>query len=126
PLSYVRAIAEDPNKKGLLFAGTGHGFYYSTDDGGHWRELQTGLPRAPVSWVVVQKQFHDVVVSTYGRGLYILDDITPLEQGGPTTTEAARLFPPRPTYRWTRRGRAAINFALNAAPRDQLQLQILD
>ena len=46
----------------------------------HWTEVSAGLPRAPVSWVVVQKQFHDVVVSTYGRGLYVLDDITPLEQ----------------------------------------------
>ena len=64
----------------MLFAGTGHGFYYSLDDGAHWTELATGLPHAPVTWIVVQKQFHDVVVSTYGRGMYILDDITPLEQ----------------------------------------------
>ena len=48
-----------------------------------WRALelvQNGLPHAPISWVVVQKQFHDLVVATYGRGFYILDDITPLEQ----------------------------------------------
>ena len=59
-------------------------------------KLSAGLPHAPVSWVVVQKQFHDVVVSTYGRGLYVLDDITPLEQGTPATTDAAaHLFAPR-------------------------------
>src|SRR5438093_1063136 len=80
PLSYVKAVAENPNKRGMLFAGTGHGFFYSTDEGAHWTELSAGLPHAPVSWIVVQKQFHDVVVSTYGRGLYVLDDITPLEQ----------------------------------------------
>ena len=62
----------------------------------HWTELSAGLPHAPVSWVVVQKQFHDVVVSTYGRGLYVLDDITPLEQATPATTDAAaHLFAPR-------------------------------
>jgi hypothetical protein len=127
PLSYVKAVAENPNKPGMLFAGTGHGFYYSTDDGGHWTEVSAGLPRVPVSWVVVQKQFHDVVVSTYGRGLYVLDDITPLEQTTATTTEAAaHLFAPRSTYRWTQRGRALINFSLKSAPGGPVQLQVLD
>ena len=99
PLSYVKAVAENPNKQGMLFAGTGHGFFYSTDDGGHWTELAAGLPHAPVSWIVVQKQFHDVAISTYGRGLYVLDDITPLEQATPATTDAAaHLFAPRPAY----------------------------
>ena len=127
PLSYVKAVAEDPNKQGLIFAGTGHGFYYSNDDGGHWTELSAGLPRAPVSWVVVQKQFHDVVVSTYGRGLYVLDDITPLEQGTPATTDAAvHLFTPRPAYRWTQRGRALINYSLKTVPKGAVQLQVLD
>jgi photosystem II stability/assembly factor-like uncharacterized protein len=126
PLSYVKAVAENPNKQGMLFAGTGHGFYYSTDDGGHWTEVAAGLPRAPVSWIAVQKQFHDVAISTYGRGLYVLDDITPLEQGAPATTDAVRLFTPRPAYRWTQRGRAIINYALKSAPRGQVQLQIVD
>ena len=127
PLSYVKAVAENPNRPGMLFAGTGRGFYYSMDDGAHWTEVSAGLPRAPVSWVVVQKQFHDVVVSTYGRGLYVLDDITPLEQAGPPTTEAApHFYPPRPAYRWTQRGRALLNFSLNAEPREPVQLQITD
>ncbi|HXI26956.1 MAG TPA: hypothetical protein VNG89_00995, partial [Vicinamibacterales bacterium] len=127
PLSYVKAVAENPNKQGQLFAGTGHGFFYSNDDGAHWTEIAAGLPKAPVSWVVVQKQFHDVVVSTYGRGIYVLDDITPLEQGTPATTDAAmHLFTPRSAYRWTQRGRASVNFSLKAAPRGQAELQILD
>jgi len=127
PLSYVKAVAENPNKAGMLFAGTGHGFFYSTDDGGHWTELATGLPHAPVSWVVVQKQFHDVAISTYGRGLYVLDDITPLEQATPATTDAAaHLFTPRPAYRWSQRSRALINYSLKAEPRGPVQLQVLD
>jgi photosystem II stability/assembly factor-like uncharacterized protein len=127
PLSYVKAVAENPNKAGMLFAGTGHGFFYSTDDGGHWTELATGLPHAPVSWVVVQKQFHDVVVSTYGRGLYVLDNITPLEQATPATTDAAaHLFTPRPAYRWTQRGRATIDYSVKGTPAGGVQLQVLD
>ena len=127
PLSYVKAVAENPNKAGMIFAGTGHGFFYSTDDGGHWTELATGLPHAPVSWVVVQKQFHDVAISTYGRGLYVLDDITPLEQATPATTAAAaHLFTPRPAYRWSQRSRALIDYSLKTDPRAPVQLQVLD
>jgi photosystem II stability/assembly factor-like uncharacterized protein len=127
PLSYVKAVAENPNRQGQLFAGTGHGFFYSTDDGAHWTEIAAGLPKAPVSWVVVQKQFHDVVVSTYGRGIYVLDDITPLEQTTPATTAAAmHLYTPRTAYRWTQRGRAYVNFSLKEAPRGQIDVQILD
>jgi hypothetical protein len=126
PLSYVRAVAENPNRKGMLFAGTGRSFYYSMDDGAHWTELAAGLPHAPVTWIVVQKAFHDVAISTYGRGLYILDDITPVEQGEPTSTENLHLYAPRAAYRWTQRGRAYVNYALKSAPKGPVQVQILD
>jgi photosystem II stability/assembly factor-like uncharacterized protein len=125
PLDYVRSVAENPNRRGMLFAGTGHAFYYSLDDGARWTPLQAGLPAAPVSWIVVQKQFHDVVVSTYGRGLYILDDVTPLEQqatGAPTV----QLVAPRSGYRFARSGRAQFNFTLGAAPADSIKVEILD
>src|SRR6185436_840965 len=59
-------------------------------------------------------------------GIYVLDDITPLEQGEGTTTEAARLYTPRAAYRWTQRGRAYINYSLSAVPRGQVQVQIVD
>ncbi|HKV29140.1 MAG TPA: hypothetical protein VJN90_12790 [Candidatus Acidoferrales bacterium] len=112
-LAYVRVIAEDPNCKGLLFAGTGNALHYSLDDGGHWTMFDKGLPHSTVSWTVVQKQFHDLVVSTYGRGLYILDDITPLEQMAKNNAdEPVRLFEPRATYRFVRGGGAAITYAL--------------
>ena len=127
PLAYVRTVAESPNRKGLLFAGTGHGFYYSLDDGAHWTELQTGLPRAPVTWIATQKAYHDVVVSTYGRGLYVLDDVSPLEQMAADASEApVRLFAPRPTYRYTDGGQALVNFSLAAAPKDPVKIEILD
>src|SRR3954451_2340686 len=127
PLSYVKAVAENPNKAGMIFAGTGHGFFYSTDDGAHWTELAAGLPHAPVSWIVVQKQFHDVAISTYGRGLYVLDDITPLEQATPATTAAAaHLFAPRAAYRWSQRSRALIDYSLKDEPTGTTQLQVVD
>jgi photosystem II stability/assembly factor-like uncharacterized protein len=127
PLSYVRTVTDDPNCPGLLFAGTGNGLYYSLDDGGHWTALQNGLPAAPVTWAVVQKGFHDLVVSTYGRGLYILDDITPLEQMARNrSTAPVVLFEPRKTYRFVQGGEAMLNFSLAAEPKKPVQLEILD
>ena len=59
-------------------------FYYSLDDGATWTRFKDGLPPAPVSWITVEPRFHDVVVSTYGRGLFILPNIALLEQTGST------------------------------------------
>lgn len=126
-LSYVRVVAEDPNCKGLLFAGTGNDLYYSSDDGGHWKVLDDGLPHATVSWAVVQKQFHDLVVSTYGRGLYILDDITPLEQMAKDHSDATvRFFAPRATYRFVRGGRAILDYSLKSATKEPVDIEVLD
>ena len=126
-LAYVRTVAEDPNCAGLLFAGTGSGLYYSLDDGDHWTGLDAGLPHSPVSWAVVQPQFHDLAVSTYGRGLYILDDITPLEQLAKHRGDAAvTLFEPRPAYRFVRAPGAMLNFALKTDPKAPVELEIVD
>src|SRR4029077_13778725 len=126
-LSYVRTVTEDPNCQGLLFAGTGNGLFYSLDDGGHWTALKNGLPPAPVTWAVVQREFHDLVVSTYGRGLYILDDITPLEQLAKSHAEAPTvLFEPRAAHRFVHGGQAFLNFSLKAAPKDQVEVEILN
>ncbi len=102
PLSYVHVVREDPFRKGLLYAGTENALYVSFDDGGHWEELQNKLPHAPVYWLTVQPQFHDLVVGTYGRGIWILDDVTPLEQLDAARGEAVHLFEPRPAYRFRR------------------------
>ncbi|MDQ3070587.1 MAG: hypothetical protein M3R55_12780, partial [Acidobacteriota bacterium] len=128
PLDYALSLAENPNRQGMLFAGTGHGFYYSMDDGKSWTNFQNGLPRSPVTWVVVQKDHHDVVVSTYGRGLYILHDISMLEQTGEATppAQATRLFTPKPGFRMARNGTVAISFSLAAAPAGPVTLEILD
>jgi photosystem II stability/assembly factor-like uncharacterized protein len=126
PLAYVRTIAEDPNCAGLLFAGTGNGLYYSLDDGGHWTALQAGLPHAPVTWAVVQKEFRDLVISTYGRGLYIFDDITPLEQLAKNHSDAPTvLFEPRPAHRFVLGGQAMLNFSLKTVPKDPVEIEVL-
>lgn len=126
-LSYVRTVTEDANCQGLLFAGTGNGLFYSLDDGAHWTALDNGLPHAPVTWAVVQKEFHDLVISTYGRGLYILDDITPLEQLAKIHTDVATVFlEPRAAYRFTHGGDAFLNFTLKGAPKDPVEFEIVN
>ncbi|MGH9316234.1 MAG: WD40/YVTN/BNR-like repeat-containing protein [Thermoanaerobaculia bacterium] len=101
PLSYAHVVKEDPFRKGLLYAGTENALYVSFDDGGHWKPLQSKLPHAPVYWLTIQPHFHDLVVGTYGRGFYILDDVTPLEQLDDGVRESAEhLFEPRPAYRF--------------------------
>jgi hypothetical protein len=127
PLAYVRVVAEDANQKGLLFAGTGNSLYYSLDDGGHWTNLQEGLPHSTVSWAVVQRNFHDLVVSTYGRGIYILDDISPLEQMARKQSEnGVRLFASRPAYRFFRMGHVFVTYSLPQAPKGPVKVAILD
>jgi photosystem II stability/assembly factor-like uncharacterized protein len=99
--SYVHVVREDPAQRGLLYAGTENGVYFSRDDGGHWQPLQLNLPHAPVSWITVQSHFGDLVVSTYGRGIWIFDDLTPIRHLDPAVLrEPLHLFPPRPAYRF--------------------------
>jgi photosystem II stability/assembly factor-like uncharacterized protein len=100
-LSYAHCVREDPVRRGLLYLGTENGAYVSFDDGENWQPLQMNLPHAPVYWLTVQEQFNDLVIATYGRGFWILDDVTPLRQLTPDVLGAdAHLFPPRPAYRW--------------------------
>jgi photosystem II stability/assembly factor-like uncharacterized protein len=127
PLDYVMTVTENPNRKGMLFAGTGRGFYYSMDDGRKWTQLRDGLPAAPVTWIVVPKNWHDVVVSTYGRGLFVLRDITTLEQSDRVLADAdAHLFAPRPAHRLARGGSVDINYRMRVPSRDSVRVEILD
>jgi photosystem II stability/assembly factor-like uncharacterized protein len=100
-LSYAHCIREDTVKRGLLFLGTENAVYVSFDDGENWQPLQNNLPHAPVYWLVVQEHFNDLVIATYGRGAWILDDITPLREMTSQVLNAdAHLFPVRQTYRF--------------------------
>ncbi len=100
-LNYARNIREDPVRPGLLYLGTENALYVSFDDGENWQSLMTNLPHTPMYWIDVQEHFNDLVVGTYGRGIWILDDITPLQQmTGKTTSAGAALLAPRPAYRF--------------------------
>ena len=101
PASYAHVVREDPVRRGLLYLGTESGLFVSFDDGESWQPLQTSLPHAPVYWLVIQDHFNDLVVSTYGRGFWILDDLTPLQQlTGDVRGQTAALFKPRAAYRF--------------------------
>ncbi len=95
-IGYV--VREDPVRKGLLYAGTGDAVYVSFDDGDHWQSLQLNLPAATVTDLDVHGD--DVVASTFGRGLWVLDDVTPLRQiSSSTAQEVVHLFRPQQATR---------------------------
>ena len=101
PMGYAHIIREDPVRRGLLYLGTENAIYVSFDDGEQWQPLNLNMPASPVYGMVIQEHFNDLVIGTYGRGFWILDDITPLQK---LTAEAAaapaHLFAPRPAYRF--------------------------
>jgi photosystem II stability/assembly factor-like uncharacterized protein len=95
---FVRAVREDPKKKGLLYAGTERGVFVSFDDGAHWRSLQLNLPITPVHDLVVKD--NDLVVATHGRSFWILDDLSPLRQfNDAVASEDVHLYQPATAYR---------------------------
>ena len=133
PLDYVLSFSGNPNRQGMLFAGTGRAFYYSMDDGATWARFKDGLPPAPVSWITVEPRFHDVVVSTYGRGLFILPNIAVLEQTGNPATQitSTQILEPSPLFRQARSvfaqtGRPHFTFFMPAAPAAAIDMEILD
>ncbi|MBV9612641.1 MAG: hypothetical protein JO091_09215 [Acidobacteriaceae bacterium] len=84
--SFVRAVREDPKRKGLLFAGTETGVFDSKDAGEHWESLQLNLPTVPVHDLVIKD--NDLLLATHGRAFWILDDISPLRQASDETAKA--------------------------------------
>jgi photosystem II stability/assembly factor-like uncharacterized protein len=95
---FTRVIRADPDRPGLLYAGTETGVYVSFDDGASWHSLRRNLPVVPVYDLAVKDQ--DLIAATHGRSFWILDDLTPLHQASDdVATSAAHLFSPRPAYR---------------------------
>lgn len=96
--SYVHAVREDPDRRGLLFAGTEQGTYVSFDDGAAWQPIQLNLPHVPVYDLTIKGD--DLIAATHGRAFWVLDDIAPLRQiKADTAGESAHLFQPRVAYR---------------------------
>jgi photosystem II stability/assembly factor-like uncharacterized protein len=93
----VQVVREDPASRSLLFAGTEFGLYASFDGGAHWIVMGDGLPTVAVDDILVHPRDRDLIAGTHGRSIYVLDDITALEQWKPETSGAAvTLFTPRP------------------------------
>jgi photosystem II stability/assembly factor-like uncharacterized protein len=96
--SFVRAVREDPKKRGLLYAGTENGLYVSFNDGADWRSLKLNLPTTPVHDLVIKN--NDLVVATHGRAFWILDDVTPLRQfSDDVAKKNVHLYAPATAYR---------------------------
>lgn len=122
--AFVRAVREDPVRKGQLYAGTETGVYVSFDDGEHWQNLQQNLPIVPITDLVVKDD--DLVVATQGRSFWILSNLTLLRQ---LTDEVQLadlyLFEPSVTYR-SGRDAVDLNYYLSEEPTEPISLEFLD
>jgi photosystem II stability/assembly factor-like uncharacterized protein len=118
---YAHSVREDPVRKGLLYAGTQHGFYISFDDGDTWLPFNQGLPDTPIVdvWVTA----NDIAITAHGRSFYVLDNIATLRQYGTLTSSDVQLYTPAETIRG--QSPARIDYFLKAQPKS-LTLDILD
>ncbi len=135
--TFVRAVREDPDRQGLLYAGTETGVFVSFDDGGLWQPLQLNLPEVAVTDLAVRDR--DLVAATQGRGFWVLDDLTPLHRiTGELAVAELHLFSPRDAYRLPASGGralphtgknppagAVIHYLLKDLPEDPILLEIL-
>lgn len=123
---FVRAIQEDPKKKGLLYAGTEFGMYISFNDGRTWQSFQNNLPRTPITDLQVFR--NDLIVATQGRGYYIMDNLSPLQSMATAmqaTTPAAVLFKPEDGFRAGGR-LPSIQYWFKDKPTASVQVEIVD
>jgi photosystem II stability/assembly factor-like uncharacterized protein len=144
--AFTRVIREDPNKRGLLYAGTETGIYISFDDGANWQSMQFNLPVVPITDLAIHKREKELVAATQGRSFWIFDDLPALHQmmdaGGFNSIAATKLFKPKEAYRMaggggfnlpptTTLGKNPANgvvvyYSLKAKPTTDLVLEFLD
>lgn len=97
----ARVVRENPNKKGWLVVGTDTGLFYSANDGESWTPLKSGFPTVPIYDIKFVKKTHDLLVATHGRGLFVMDNITPLEDFSPAVeAKDLHVFPTLPSHLW--------------------------
>jgi photosystem II stability/assembly factor-like uncharacterized protein len=140
--AFTRVIREDPNKKGLLFAGAETGIYMSLDNGDTWQQFQLNLPIVPITDLAFHKRDNDLIIATQGRSFWVFDELPVLHQ----LTDAIRaagthLFAPKPAYRYAgpNAGRSAggpngqnpphgvvVNYLLKTKPQNEVTLEFLD
>ncbi|MHB1313813.1 MAG: WD40/YVTN/BNR-like repeat-containing protein, partial [Gemmatimonadaceae bacterium] len=140
---WAHVVREDPRNRNLLYVGTEAGVYASWDRGAHWTSLRADLPVVPVRDIQVHPRDNDLLVATHGRGLYILDDLTPLQQLAGQQANDAVLFDIRPAIRWNMWNRdgnlgqrkyagenppvgALISYYLKAQPAGEVNIEVAD
>jgi photosystem II stability/assembly factor-like uncharacterized protein len=92
----VMTVAEDPKNPAVLYAGTEFGLFVSTDRGGSWNRIRSGLPTVPIHEIVFHPRDNDMILATHGRSIWILDDATPIQQSAEAIRSDAFLFDMRP------------------------------
>lgn len=97
----VNVIREHPRNTNLLFVGTEFGLFASIDRGGSWMQIRQNLPTVPVDDILIHPRENDLILGTHGRSIWVMDDITPIEQMTPAVMESAiYLFDPRQSVMW--------------------------
>ncbi|HET7218941.1 MAG TPA: hypothetical protein VFJ02_12885 [Vicinamibacterales bacterium] len=144
PEGNVNVIREDPRNRNLLYLGTEYAFYISLNGGKEWKRFMTGLPTVRIDDILVHPRDNDLIVGTHGRSIWIIDDITPLqEMTEAVTTSEAHLFSVRPAIAWANdimkahglggdkhfigqnpEGGTVISYYLRAAPADDVKITI--
>ncbi|MGH9399011.1 MAG: WD40/YVTN/BNR-like repeat-containing protein [Thermoanaerobaculia bacterium] len=110
-------VRENPNKKGFLAVGTDNGLHYSADAGATWKKLSGDFPTVPVWDLKFVKASHDLVVASHGRGMYVLDNITALEElDAPIEGKALHFFTAQPAAQWQTWNRGGFGIGAWTAP----------
>ena len=140
---WTHVIREDPRNRNLLYLGTEAGVYASWNRGVNWVSLRGELPVVPVRDMQIHPRDNDLLLATHGRGLYILDDLTPLQKLAEAQADDAMLFDPRTAIRWTLWNRdgnlgqrtyagqnppngAVLSYFLKTQPKDEVNIEIAD
>jgi photosystem II stability/assembly factor-like uncharacterized protein len=124
----TRVVREDPDREGLLYAGTEFGLFISYDNGAQWQPFQLNLPATPVTDINVHNK--DLIVATQGRSFWVLDNLSAVQQLAPaSTSQEIRLFKPRDGYRTRTSPNTLgpmIEFYLPAPSPDSVAIDIMD
>ena len=98
---WIRAIRPDIHNKNIVYLGSEEGMFVSFDAGASWQPFQNGMPTASIHDIRMQPQTDDLLVATHGRSVYIMDDMTPVQQLMPAVASGAELFAPPLSYEWS-------------------------
>ncbi|TKS55577.1 VPS10 domain-containing protein [Mesohalobacter halotolerans] len=116
--TYALSVVQDPEEPNLMFLGTDGGLYFSINKGQNWQKWTNNYPNAPTRDLVIHPREHDLVIGTFGRAIYIMDDIRPLRElaaeGEPVLDQALKLFTPPTAYQAVNQQASGTRFGANA------------